>query len=84
MSSKSAVDVRQDTDRAATIEAFNAVTSLDELEATIGRVNASPGWIRRETPLLIPEMHSAFVPAHWHYQEMKACLQALARFPHSS
>jgi gentisate 1,2-dioxygenase len=53
--------------------------SLDELVDAIGRRNMTPGWIRREKPILFREMRSEFVPALWRYQEAKAAMQSAGR-----
>src|SRR5438874_657223 len=39
--------------------------SLDALIKAIGERNMTPGWLRRERPIMTEEMRSAFVPAHW-------------------
>lgn len=48
--------------------------SLDALQSALSERNMTPGWIRRDPPLLWKEMHSAFVPAQWRYQEAKAAM----------
>ena len=53
--------------------------SLDSLVHAIGERNMTPGWIRRATPILFPEMRSHFVPAHWSYQEAKAAMRSAGR-----
>ena len=53
--------------------------TLDELVGALGRRNMTPGWIRRETPILYPEMRSAFVPTLWRYQEAKAAMRSAGR-----
>ena len=53
--------------------------SLDALVQAIGERDMTPGWIRREKPILWPEMRSAFVPAHWRYAEAKAAMRAAGR-----
>jgi gentisate 1,2-dioxygenase len=53
--------------------------SLDELVNAIGERNMTPGWIRREKPILFPEMRSEFVPARWSYEEAKAGMQSAGR-----
>ncbi|MBM3776821.1 MAG: cupin domain-containing protein [Acidimicrobiia bacterium] len=68
-----------DATRTAAIDAFKALTSLEGLESAAATVDATPGWIRRDTPILWPEMHSAFVPMHWSYPAMKAALDAATR-----
>jgi gentisate 1,2-dioxygenase len=55
------------------------LSSLEALVSAIGERNMTPGWIRRQKPFLYPEMHSAFVPAHWRYAEAKAAMQAAGR-----
>ena len=53
--------------------------NLDELVNAIGERNMTPGWIRRERPILFPEMRSQFVPAHWRYAEAKAGMKSAGR-----
>ncbi len=53
--------------------------SLDALQAAIGDRNMTPGWIKREVPILSREMKSKFVPAHWSYVEAKAAQIAAGR-----
>ncbi|MSQ71206.1 MAG: cupin domain-containing protein [Betaproteobacteria bacterium] len=64
---------------APVIDQLRRLESLDDLIAKIGERNMTPGWIRREKPILYPEMKSAFVPAHWRYDEAKAGMQAAGR-----
>ncbi|MFN2644701.1 MAG: cupin domain-containing protein [Burkholderiales bacterium] len=53
--------------------------SLDELQAALAARNMTPGWIKRERPILSPAMQSQFVPAHWRYAEAKWAMQAAGR-----
>jgi len=53
--------------------------SLDELVDAIGQRNMTPGWIRRDRPILFREMRSQFVPCHWRYEEAKAAMQSAGR-----
>ncbi len=53
--------------------------SLDALVSAIGERNMTPGWIRREKPILWHEMRSEFVPAHWRYAEAKAAMRSAGR-----
>jgi gentisate 1,2-dioxygenase len=55
------------------------LTSLDDLEAQVGQLNLTPGWVKRPVPILRREPHSAFVPAHWKYAEAKAAMDAAGR-----
>ena len=45
--------------------------TLPALEAKIASLNMSPGWLKRETPLLYAEMKSQFLPAQWKYAEAR-------------
>jgi gentisate 1,2-dioxygenase len=53
--------------------------NLDELVSAIGERNMTPGWIRREKPILYPEMRSEFVPMLWRYEEAKAGMKSAGR-----
>jgi gentisate 1,2-dioxygenase len=53
--------------------------SLDALQAALRARNLTPGWIKRERPILWNEMHSVFVPTHWRFDEAKAAMQAAGR-----
>ena len=53
-----------------------APASLDELYAEADRLDVTPGWVRREQPILRHEPHSRFVPAHWSYPAIKDALDA--------
>ena len=53
--------------------------SLDALVSAIGERNMTPGWIRREKPILWHEMRSEFVPAHWRYAEARAAMRSAGR-----
>jgi gentisate 1,2-dioxygenase len=55
------------------------VASLDVLEEEVGRLNLTPGWIKRPVPILWREPHTAFLPAHWKYAEAKAAMDAAGR-----
>ena len=61
------------------VPAIANVTSLDVFYEEGERLNITPGWIKRQTPILWREPKSQFVPAHWRYREMKAALDAAAR-----
>lgn len=53
--------------------------SLDALQQALDERNMTPGWIKRDKPILYPEMRSAFVPAHWRYEEAKAAMRSAGR-----
>jgi gentisate 1,2-dioxygenase len=53
--------------------------SLDALVSAIDERNMTPGWIKRDKPILWHEMHSEFVPAHWRYAEVKPAMVAAGR-----
>jgi gentisate 1,2-dioxygenase len=58
---------------------LDELQSLDALVEAIGERNMTPGWIRRDKPILYPEMRSAFMPAHWRYAEAKAAMRSAGR-----
>jgi gentisate 1,2-dioxygenase len=62
-----------------TADAFSGLTSLDQLLEALDTRNLTPGWIRRDKPILWEEMHSIFVPAQWRYAEARAAMLAAAR-----
>jgi gentisate 1,2-dioxygenase len=53
-----------------------AIVSLDALYAEADRLDVTPGWVKRERPILWPEPHSQFVPAHWSYIAIHDALEA--------
>jgi len=55
------------------------VESLGALETAVGRLNLTPGWIKRPVPILWHEPHTQFVPAHWKYAEAKAAMDVAGR-----
>jgi gentisate 1,2-dioxygenase len=61
------------------LDDLRSLPSLDSLVSAVGERNMTPGWIRRDKPILFPEMRSEFVPAHWRYAEAKAAMQAAGR-----
>lgn len=61
------------------IETIRNLPTLEALYDAASGINMTPGWIPREQPILWPEPHSHFVPAHWRYEECKAALDAAGR-----
>ena len=55
------------------------LATLDDLYSEADRLDLTPGWVPRSKPILWPEPHSVFAPAHWSYAEAKASLQAAGR-----
>lgn len=53
--------------------------TLPVLEARIASLSMSPGWLKRDIPLLYPEMKSQFAPAQWKYQEARALMVQAAK-----
>jgi gentisate 1,2-dioxygenase len=62
-----------------TTDEFGTLTSLEQLMEALSRRNLTPGWIRREKPILWEEMHSVFVPAQWRYADARSAMLAAAR-----
>jgi gentisate 1,2-dioxygenase len=55
------------------------IPTLDALYEAAGDVNFTPGWVRREKPILWKEPRPEFLPAHWTYEDAKAGLDAAGR-----
>ena len=53
--------------------------SLPDLECKLDATDLTPGWIKRERPLLWREMKSDCVPAHWSYRQIKPYLEQAGR-----
>ena len=53
--------------------------ALPDLEAKLQSTNLTPGWIKRERPILWREMRSKHVPAHWSYGRIKAYMVEAGR-----
>jgi gentisate 1,2-dioxygenase len=52
---------------------------LPALEAGVSALGMTPGWIRREVPILWKEMKSAFVPHQWKYAQARQLMVEAAR-----
>ena len=52
------------------------IDTLDALYAEAERLMVTPGWIRREKPVLWREPKSQFLPMQWRYQPIKDALAA--------
>jgi len=63
----------------AVIDELKKLGSLEALQAAIGARNMTPGWIRRDKPILWHEPQSDYVPMHWRYAEAKAAMLAAGR-----
>ena len=61
------------------IEAIRAVQTLEALYKEAGRINVTPGWLRRDETSPVKKQQSEYVPAHWHYDACKAALDAAGR-----
>jgi gentisate 1,2-dioxygenase len=61
------------------IEAIRNVPTLEALYEEAARINMQPGWVRRDAPVREGAPQSAYVPAHWRYDECKAALDAAGR-----
>jgi len=60
------------------IDAIRNVPTLDELYVATTSLNMQPGWLRQDQrPHDAPQ--SAYVPAHWRYDEAKAAMDAAGR-----
>jgi gentisate 1,2-dioxygenase len=55
------------------------ISTLESLYEAADAVNFTPGWIRRNKPILWGEPRPQFLPAHWSYADAKAGLDAAGR-----
>jgi len=53
--------------------------SLPDLEKKLDAADLTPGWIKRERPLLWRQMKSDCVPAHWSYRQIRPYLEQAGR-----
>jgi gentisate 1,2-dioxygenase len=58
---------------------IRGVPSLEALYEETAALDMTPGWIRRQEPILTDAPQSAYAPAHWRYEECKAALDAAGR-----
>ena len=49
------------------VRAIQSVATLDGLYDEAAHLNVTPGWIKRDKPILTAEPAGSFVPAHWQY-----------------
>jgi gentisate 1,2-dioxygenase len=55
------------------------IATLDALYEEAARLGFTPGWVRRQKPILWAEPKSEFVPAYWRWQDAKTALDAAGR-----
>ena len=65
--------------RSEKVTALRNISTLDALFEEANRLNLRPGWIDGEKPIFWPEPKSNFVPAQWHYEEIKALMDSAGR-----
>jgi gentisate 1,2-dioxygenase len=63
----------------ATAEAFEKVSSLEEIYALLATLDIENGWAKRE-PSMWARPRPSFIPAHWSYGPAKAALHAAGRY----
>jgi gentisate 1,2-dioxygenase len=61
------------------IEAIRGVHTLEALYEQAGKINVTPGWLRRDETSPAGKQQSEYVPAHWRYDVCKAALDAAGR-----
>jgi gentisate 1,2-dioxygenase len=61
------------------IEAIRGVHTLEALYEQAGKINVTPGWLRRDQTSPAGKQQSEYVPAHWRYDVCKAALDAAGR-----
>ena len=53
--------------------------TLEALYEETGKINSTPGWLRRDETAPAGKQQSEYVPAHWRYDVCKAALDAAGR-----
>src|SRR4051794_29643040 len=61
------------------LDTIRSAPTLDGLYTETDRLHVTPGWVKRERPIMWKEPQSAFVPALWRYEQVKAALDAAGR-----
>jgi gentisate 1,2-dioxygenase len=61
------------------VRAIQGVNTLEGLYDEAKNLGVTPGWIKREKPILTPEPTGSFSPAHWQYEHVKPALDAASR-----
>jgi gentisate 1,2-dioxygenase len=61
------------------VRAIQSVATLDGLYDEARHLSVTPGWIKRDKPILTAEPTGSFVPAHWQYELVKPALDAASR-----
>ncbi len=61
------------------IRAIQGVETLEGLYDEARRQDMTPGWIKRDKPILTAEPTGSYVPAHWQYEHVKPALDAASR-----
>ena len=61
------------------IQALHDVGNLEDLYGILTRMEMTPGWIRRDPPILWQEPDTKHQVAHWRYAECKPALDAAGR-----
>ena len=61
------------------IEAIRGVHTLEALYEQAGKINVTPGWLRRDETSPAGKQQSEYAPAHWRYDVCKAALDAAGR-----
>jgi len=58
---------------------YEHLADLNGLVERLAQDHCTPGWVRRERPLLWNPARSAFLPAHWSYAALRPALLAACR-----
>jgi len=64
---------------AITLDDLRNAPDLGTLTERLAIRGMTPGWIDRDVPILWPEPHTDFLPAHWRYEETRAAMVGAAK-----
>jgi gentisate 1,2-dioxygenase len=59
--------------------AVDGVRTLEALYHEADRLDVTPGWVKRDKPILWDEPKTEFIPTHWRYEDIKPTLDAAGR-----
>jgi gentisate 1,2-dioxygenase len=61
------------------VRAIQSVATLEGLYDEAAHLGVTPGWIKRDKPILTEQPAGSFKPAHWQYELVKPALDAASR-----
>jgi gentisate 1,2-dioxygenase len=66
-------------DQGGSLAALRDAGNLEALYQALAPLNMTPGWIKRDKPILAAAPDTSFKPMHWRYDDCKTALDAASR-----